>query len=100
MEQLVSDMLSFARGDQYVDAAFSWTTCWLPLGTSVAPVLGDRAVADYRVGVTRLLTMTGNREALAGALINLVRNALQAAGDKARVVVSTDITAADVHQRQ
>lgn len=95
MEQLVSDMLSFARGDQYVDVAFQLDDLLATLGTSVAPVLGDDQSLTI-ASASRKLTLNGNREALAGALINLVRNALQAAGDKARVVVSTDISREEV----
>ncbi|MBT8422607.1 MAG: PAS domain-containing sensor histidine kinase [Gammaproteobacteria bacterium] len=95
MEQLVMDMLSFARGDQYIDAAFQLDDLLAAVGTSVAPVLGDEQSLTI-ASASRAMTLTGNREALAGALINLVRNALQAAGDTARVVVSTDVSASDV----
>jgi len=95
MEQLVSDMLSFARGDQYIDAAFQLDDLLAALGTSVAPVLGDQQSLTI-ASAAHALTLNGNREALVGALINLVRNGLQAAGDKARVVVSTDISREDV----
>lgn len=95
LEQLVSDMLSFARGDRYVDADFELEALLAALGTSVGPVLGEQQELVI-AAPSRKLTMNGNREALAGALINLVRNALQAAGDKARVVVSADIDNTEV----
>jgi two-component system sensor histidine kinase FlrB len=90
LEQLVSDMLSFARGASYVDASFSLDDLLATVGNSVGPVLGDEQSMTIATA-PRALTLNGNREALAGALINLVRNALQAAGDKAHVVVSADI---------
>lgn len=95
LEQLVGDMLSFARGDQYVDATFQLDELLAALGTSVSPVLGEQQSLTI-ASAPRALTLNGNREALVGALINLVRNALQAAGDKARVVVAAEITARDL----
>lgn len=87
LEQLVSDMLSFARGASYVDATFTLDDVLAALGTSVAPVLGEQqelVISTAPVAVE----LQGNREAIVGALINLVRNALQAAGHDARVTVS------------
>lgn len=88
LEQLVSDMLNFARGARYVEAPFELEELLAAVGTAVAPVLSD----DQQLTLAtppHSVTLNGNREALIGALINLVRNALQAAGDTARVCVST-----------
>lgn len=90
LEQLVSDMLNFARGASYVDAEFTLDELLATLGTSVAPVLDSEQTMTIATA-PRSLNLNGNREALAGALINLVRNALQAAGPDAHVVVSAAI---------
>ncbi len=90
LEQLVSDMLSFARGASYVDASFTLDQLLAAVGTSVGPVLGDKQSMTIATA-PRALTLNGNREALAGAVINLVRNALQAAGDQAHVTVSASV---------
>jgi len=95
LEQLVSDMLNFARGASYVDVEFGLDELLAALGTSVAPVLGDEQSLTIATA-PRALCLNGNREALAGALINLVRNALQAAGDKAHVVVSAAVEGRNV----
>lgn len=95
LEQLVSDMLSFARGASYVDAEFELDELLAALGTSVAPVLGDEQSMTIATA-PRALKLNGNREALAGALINLVRNALQAAGPRAHVVVSAAVDDGEV----
>ncbi len=95
LEQLVSDMLSFARGASYVDAEFELDQLLATLGTSVAPVLGDEQSMTIATA-PRALKLNGNREALAGALINLVRNALQAAGEQAHVVVSAAIEGSEI----
>lgn len=90
LEQLVSDMLRFARGEHYIEQRFHVHELLAALGTAVAPVLGDhqQLTIDTPPGA---LSLAGNREALGGALINLVRNALQAAGDRARVRVTTEV---------
>ena len=95
LEQLVGDMLSFARGASYVDAEFALDELLAALGTSVAPVL-DSEQSMTIATAPRALNLNGNREALAGALINLVRNALQAAGENAHVVVSAAVEGSDV----
>mgnify|MGYP001113625148 CR=1 FL=1 len=94
LEQLVSDMLSFARGASYVDATFRLDDVLAALGTSVAPVLGDQQELVINT-VPAAVELRGNREAIVGALINLVRNALQAAGAEARVVVSATVGHSD-----
>jgi two-component system, sensor histidine kinase FlrB len=90
LEQLVDGMLGFARG-----------AARAPVATTIRDVLATverAAAAACRPGQTlRIATappaiaVPVGREALAGALLNLVQNALQAAG--ADAVVSIDIDA-------
>jgi two-component system sensor histidine kinase FlrB len=98
LEQLVGDMLSFARGASYVEASFLLDDVLAALGTSVAPVLGEQQELVISTAPVAL-ELQGNREAIVGALINLVRNALQAAGAEARVTVSAAECARGVELR-
>lgn len=84
LEQLVGDMLQFTREssrdagrltlDELLDTVERSATALLGAGQQLT-------VARPR----RPLRLAGNREALAGALLNLVANALQAAGETARI---------------
>jgi two-component system sensor histidine kinase FlrB len=92
LERLVDDMLGFARGAAPGSAA-----------SRVADVLAavERAVAaacrpgqQVRIGAAPADAAVGiGREHLAGAVLNLVQNALQAAGPAARVSVAVRVTA-------
>ena len=86
LEQLVSDMLGFARGA----AASNAPVALLDITTAVS----NAAHALLRPGQSLDIAATpasaivcGNREALVGAVLNLVTNALQAAGSEARVSI-------------
>ncbi len=91
LEQLISDMLQFARGANQSEESFRLADILATLDTSLAAVRkpGQRIAIAQTAAATRL---TGNREALAGAILNLATNALQAAGAGARVEISTRIT--------
>jgi two-component system sensor histidine kinase FlrB len=92
LEQLVDGMLGFARGaatgprptrlaDVLATVALAAEPACRPgQQVSFAPAPGDAAV-------------TVGREALAGAILNLVQNGLQAAGPAARVRVGATVTA-------
>jgi two-component system sensor histidine kinase FlrB len=55
------------------------------------PVIGPAQAVTIARPATPI-TLHGNREALAGAVLNLATNALQAAGEKARVDIATRLT--------
>ena len=80
LEHLVKDMLVFARGDALRQESVALAPLLNELQQALEPQLqasGCRFTLDARIGAAALL---GNREALAGALLNLVTNAMQACG--------------------
>jgi len=88
LEQLVSDMLGFARGAAASNAPVALTDIALAV-SNAAPALvrpGQRlTVAPPPASAM----VCGSREALVGAVLNLVTNALQAAGPNAAVDVES-----------
>jgi two-component system sensor histidine kinase FlrB len=80
LEHLVKDMLVFARGDALCQERIVLTPLLNEIQQALEPQLqasGCGLTLDARVGDAELL---GNREALAGALLNLATNAIQACG--------------------
>jgi len=80
LEHLVKDMLVFARGDALRQETVALAPLFSELQQALEPQLqasGCRFTLDTNIGDAALL---GNREALAGALLNLVTNAIQACG--------------------
>ena len=91
LEELVSDMLGFARGAAASDAPVALT--------DIAAAVSRAAPALLRPGQQLNVTappasavVCGSREALVGAVLNLVTNALQAAGSSASVNVESRVT--------
>jgi two-component system sensor histidine kinase FlrB len=90
LEQLIGDMLQFARGARFTATDFSLDELLDSVETSLRPSVGlAQTVSIARPQAAVLLQ--GNREALAGALLNLATNALQAAGARAHVTISAQI---------
>ncbi len=84
LERLVADMLGFARGAQPVDTQFELAELVANADAALRPQLA--ASQQLRTApVPRGLGIRGSRENLAGALTNLIANALQAAGPAASV---------------
>jgi len=84
LEQLVGDMLQFTRETSRDSARLTLDELLDAVERSAAALLGpgqQLTVARPR----QSLRLAGNREALAGALLNLVANALEAAGSEARI---------------
>lgn len=80
LEHLVDDMLVFARGDALSQEPIELGPLLHDIQQALEPQLqagGCRLTFNAEIGDARLL---GNREALAGALLNLVTNAIQACG--------------------
>jgi len=84
LEQLIGDMLQFARGASHANASFSIGDVVAAVDRSLRPTLdsGQTLNIDYSDAEAPLC---GNREAVVGAVLNLANNALQAAGAAARV---------------
>lgn len=87
LEKLVSDMLGFARGAAGSDGNFEPRDVIAAVRAASQAMVrpGQSLVFDDSPGGVRI---SGNREALSGALLNLVTNALQAAGPSAVVRLS------------
>ncbi|WP_405241367.1 sensor histidine kinase [Lentisalinibacter salinarum] len=87
LEQMINDMVVFAGGGRGTAEQFPVAGLLEDVAEAAAPhASGDAAAAMVTVVMAEPgLTMSGNRPALAGALTNLVQNALQMAGDAARV---------------
>lgn len=86
LEQLISDMLQFARGASYTESVFSVDDLLNSVETSLRPIVQD----NQHLLISRIdspIHLSGNREALVGAVLNLASNALQSAGTEARVEV-------------
>ena len=78
LERLIQDVLLFARGESIGRDVFAAGALLAEVAQTVEPLCQARGVAfrlSAGVGDARL---TGSRKALAGALLNLLENALQA----------------------
>jgi two-component system sensor histidine kinase FlrB len=93
LEHLVKDMLVFARGDALRHETVALAPLLIELQQALEPQLqtsGCHLTLDAHVGDAALL---GNREALAGALLNLVTNAIQACGTGGEIRLAAACTA-------
>jgi len=98
LEQLISDMLQFARGASQSENSFDLSDVLDTLTTSLAPI----KKADQQLDIEQVTTttrLTGNKEALSGAILNLATNAFQAAGPQACVTITTAITPLQIEIR-
>jgi len=82
IERLINDMLVFARGDSADTETVSVHALFEDVQASVAPLLSAGVLGVSGDALETRLTV--GREALVGALSNLVVNAIQAAGDSVR----------------
>ena len=84
LEQMINDMVVFAGGGRSAAESFAVEDLLQDVAEATGPALRGEATVSIAVSDPSL-TLHGNRPALAGALTNLVQNALQIAGDGARV---------------
>lgn len=88
LERQVRDMLIFVRGDVALENVSSLGELFEDLAASMeAPLASAQARCEQRIDCDRTLQLLCNREVLSGALLNLVSNALQAAGQGALIAV-------------
>lgn len=84
LEQMINDMVAYAGGGRPADEEFPVSDLLADVAEAARPLL--RGTAEVSTALSEPgLVLQGNRPALAGALNNLVHNALQMAGDGARV---------------
>ena len=98
LEQLIGDMLQFARGASAAENRVSVAALLDSVRTALTPVLGPQQQLQINQSDKRLC-FAGNREAVAGALLNLANNALQHAGPGARVEISAQRNGTDIEFR-
>ena len=98
LEQLIGDMLQFARGASAAEDRVSVTSLLDSVRTALTPVLGAHQQLHIDP-VDERLFFAGNREAVAGALLNLANNALQHAGPGARVEIAAQRNGTDIEFR-
>jgi len=87
LEQLIADMLRFARGASTAVTTLDIDELFAAVRRAAAAAAGESQTVSFRHDAPGL-SFAGNREALTGAILNLVNNALQHAGPQARVEVS------------
>lgn len=92
LERLVNDMLSFARGGQAGDEHFSVTDLCDALYLSVEDQLQSAGAHWHACNLADDAILCGNRDALLGALANLVVNALQASREAPVLALHTRLT--------
>jgi two-component system sensor histidine kinase FlrB len=93
LERLIQDMLLFARGEALGRETFAVADLIGDLAHTFEPLARQRGVAFDPPDVAAGLTLTGNRKAIAGALTNLLENALQAASGHPAAKVALGVTA-------
>lgn len=98
LEQLISDMLHFARGARYTETTFELDDLLETIEVALGPVMLDTQSATVH-GPDQAATLIGNREALAGAVLNLATNGLHHAGANARLDIEARICGLDVEIR-
>ncbi|MEM9057349.1 MAG: histidine kinase dimerization/phospho-acceptor domain-containing protein, partial [Pseudomonadota bacterium] len=87
LERLVNDMLVYARGGRAGQASFDAADVTAEAVRLVRAQLGDNVSMTVSVP-EQALPVSGNRDALAGALANLLTNGRQAAGEDARLALT------------
>ena len=80
LERLIQDMLLFARGEVLGRETIVVVDLMQELRQTIEPLAKAREVAFHIEAIPDNLFLQGNRKAIAGALTNLLENALQAAG--------------------
>lgn len=88
LEKLIKDMLIFARGEALGREVFGVCDLLQELSATIEPVAQGQQIAfrqDCRAAGQQLF---GNRKEIAGALINLLENAIQVLGQGGEVVLS------------
>jgi two-component system sensor histidine kinase FlrB len=95
LERLVGDMLAYARGSGGGLAEVSINAVLEDVAQTLAARLREGGRLTIRTRAPRLM-VRANREALVGAIVNLVVNALETAGPGAEVTVEASEPAAGI----
>jgi len=91
LERLIQEVLLFARGESIGRDTIPVRQLLADAAQTVEPLFADRKVA-FRVNCTADgVVVTGSRKALAGALVNLLENALQACTVDGKVTLGASV---------
>jgi two-component system sensor histidine kinase FlrB len=88
LERLIQDMLLFARGEVLGRESFPVAELFTELAHTCEPLARARGAELHIEAEDADTQLTGNRKALAGALTNLLENALQAVEAGGRVTLA------------
>lgn len=91
LERLIQDMLLFARGEALGRETVPVAELVQDVVHTIEPLARSRHVAFDVCDGSGDAVLTGNRKELAGALQNLLENALHAVGDDGRVELETQV---------
>lgn len=78
LERLIQDMLLFVKGARLISTAFPLAALIEEIAHTLEPHATARNISLHLAEVDPALLLAGDRQAIAGALINLIENALQA----------------------
>jgi two-component system, sensor histidine kinase FlrB len=78
LERLIQDMLLFVKGARLISQAFPLHALIEEISHTLEPHATAKQVSLHLAETSADLMLTGDRQAIAGALINLLENALQA----------------------
>jgi two-component system sensor histidine kinase FlrB len=85
LEHLIQDMLMFARGEVLGRETFAVAELLAELAQTFEPLAKNRGIAFHVTDDSAGGALTGHRKSLAGALTNLLENALQAVEGGGRI---------------
>lgn len=85
LEHLIQDMLLFARGEAQGREIIAASELVQEVAQTIEPLARVAGVEFTVLDLTSTLHLNGNRKELSGALVNLLENALHAAGKGGRV---------------
>jgi len=88
LEKLIKDMLIFARGEALGREVFGVCDLLLELGATIEPVAQRHRIDFSQDCQAAGQHLFGNRKEIAGALINLLENAIQVLGEGGEVRLS------------
>ena len=96
LKRMVNDMLGFAAGARSAQQTINVVQLFEEVGDTLAGQLGDKT--RLRISVTDAgLSVAGNKDALKGALLNLVNNADQAGKGCAEILLHAHRSGDSIH---
>lgn len=88
LERLIQDMLLFVKGARQASTSFPLTALIEEIAHTLEPHAAARNITLHLADTSPELLLTGDRQAISGALINLIENALQASPTGGEVELS------------